>query len=637
VCGIVASVSFDGPGDPEPVRRGLAVLGHRGPDDSNVWSSADGRVHLGHRRLSIIDLESGRQPLAGHGGQHQLVVNGELYEHDRIRAELVARGHRFQTHSDSEIALPLYEERGLDFVDELRGEFALVLWDGALRRVVACRDRFGIKPLVYGFLGSTLLIASEAKALFAAGIPARWDLESVHHSMSLQFPLPDRTLFAGIRQVPPGHMLVASAGTLALRRYWDLGYAGLADAPAPTPAREDELVDEVRAELDRSISIRRRADVPIAYYLSGGIDSAAVVGLAARQTTTPLDVFTIGFEDAAYDETALARSVADHVGARFHPVAVSNADIAAHFAEATANAEFLAINTHGVAKFLLSRAVRASGAKVVLTGEGADEFLGGYQHFRLDVLDDEVGDDAERAARVDQLRAANRTAGAIMFPEHDHLSVAAAERAFGVVPTWLRTKASIGLRGRGLLAAEVVDAFRGRDVIADFIAALPPDQLAIRDRLRLAMYTNAKGSLANYILTILGDRAEMAHSIEGRVPFLDHRLFEKVRSLPRSMLIRDATVEKYVLRRAVKDLVPAAVWERRKHGFAAPSSSHSRILHELIEDTLSSRPASILDRGRLAALLARLRGAGEEERASYEPTLIMALSASALERAYRLT
>jgi len=277
MCGIVACFSRREPVSEAALARATHSLYHRGPDGRRHWMSADGAVGLGHARLSIIDLTPGEQPIPSEDGRTRIVVNGEFYGYEAIQRELEARGHRLRTRSDSEIALHLWEDYGAQCLHHLRGEFAIVLWDEARRTIFAARDRFGIKPLVYAWHQDTLYFASEVKALFAAGVPARWDEESVYNAVAFG-EHQVRTLFDGVHQIPPGHYLIATDRHVQVTRYWDFDYPPAGQAGA---GRSDaDHIAEFRHELEESVRIRLRADVPVGVYLSGGLDSCAVLGLA---------------------------------------------------------------------------------------------------------------------------------------------------------------------------------------------------------------------------------------------------------------------------------------------------------------------------------------------------------------------
>ena len=304
MCGIVAIYSAREPIRTDAVQRATLRLTHRGPDGQQTWLSADRRVGLGHARLSIIDLATGAQPIAGEDEALQIVVNGEFYDFERTQRDLEGRGHRLRTRSDSEIALHLYEDHGTACLHRLRGEFAFALWDGPNDTLFAARDRFGIKPLYYAVHRGTLHLASEIKALLAAGVPARWDRAAFFQANHFLGTPPDRTFFEGIYPVPPGHYLLASGGQVRLIRYWDFDYPAAVDARAASP--DAEYAERFRHALDEAIRLRLRADVPVGCYLSGGLDSCAVLGLAAAQRSEPIRAFTLTFDRADYDEGAIA-------------------------------------------------------------------------------------------------------------------------------------------------------------------------------------------------------------------------------------------------------------------------------------------------------------------------------------------
>jgi len=426
---------------------GMASLHHRGPDGRQHWMSNDCRVALGHTRLSIIDLTTGDQPIANEDGTIHIVVNGEFYDFERRRAELEARGHRFRTKSDSEIALHLYEDYGPECLHHLRGEYAFVIWDSRNHRMIAGRDRFGVKPLFYAEHNGALYLASEAKALFAMGVPARWSEESLYAG---GFVIPgERTLFAGVSAVPPGHFLRATRESHRVHQYWDVDYPR--DDAAPPALSDAEYVKGFRETLEGAVKTRLRADVPVGCYLSGGIDSCAVLGLASLHHDGPVRAYTLTFDGAQYDESKIAEEMAKHVGAIYDPIPMRQSDLATNFRAAVIQSEIPFINGHTVAKFMLSQAVRESGYKVVLTGEGSDEILAGYPHFRRDMLlHHTVGQDAAETERLlQQLLDANQVSRGLLLPEGNSEVSAIGESLLGHVPTWLEAMLGTANRMRG--------------------------------------------------------------------------------------------------------------------------------------------------------------------------------------------
>jgi len=564
MCGVVAIHSRAGGIPPDVVERCTRTLRHRGPDGNGAYRSPDGRTVLGHSRLAVVDLSNGAQPIANEDGSVVAVVNGELYDDATLRSRLEAGGHRFRTRSDSEVLVHLYEEHGLAMTEWLRGEFAFVVWDVRLRRLVAGRDRFGIKPLVYADQPGSLRIASEAKALFASGVRAEWDHEVLAHALTHQYLPTDATLFRGVKLVPPGHLLVAEPDCpMRLLRYWDL------DLPRETaPMTVGDEVAAVREGLEDAVRLRLRGDVPVAFHLSGGLDSASILALAARQTSAPLDAFAVSFGRAPFDELENAQHVASVIGARLHSVRVGPSEILDALPDAVFHGEGLCINGQLPAKLCLARAIRAAGYKVVLSGEGADELFAGYAHLGRDYAASLTLQSPDERARLDKLDPAQI---GVMLPRADAASLPILRDALGFEPTFFTAKAAVGRALTDLLADDHSPVQVQDRAWGNLLASIDlKGQLEGRSRLAQSTYLWTKLALAGYILRTLGDGSEMAASVEGRTPFLDHVLFETARRVPDSLKIV-GDVQKHVLREAVRDLLPAAVTERRKHPFLAPA------------------------------------------------------------------
>ena len=639
MCGIVAAFSRRDPISAATLERATHSLYHRGPDGQRQWISADQRVGLGHARLSIIDLATGDQPIASEDGRTHIVVNGELYGYEAIQRELEGRGHRLRTRSDSEIALHLYEDFGAECVHRLRGEFAFVIWDERHRTMFAVRDRFGIKPLFYAFYRDTLYFASEVKALFAAGVPARWDAESVFHAVEFGGH-PMRTLFDGVFQVPPGHCVIATDKHIQVKQYWDFHYPKAERATARSDA---DYSAELRYTLEEAVRLRLRADVPVGCYLSGGLDSCAMLGLATRHHPDPIRAFTLTFDRGDYDEEKEAREMAAKVGADFFPIPIRQDDLADHFAAAILQSEMFCINAHGVAKYLLSRAVRDSGYKVVITGEGSDEILGGYAHFRRDMLlyNREGQDPSEVARLLEELETMNPVSRGLLLPHGKARPLENVQRLLGFVPSWIETFSARSATMQGLLSQEFAETF-GR--CASYQALLGTldirGQLAGRDPVHQSLYLWSKTLLPGYILTMLGDRMEMAHSVEGRVPFLDHHVVEVIRSQPVHQKIHGMT-EKYVLREAVRDVITDTVYRRQKHPFLSPPATlnPTEKLSTLVQDTLRGPVMASLpffDQKKIRCLLDRLPDMDEGSRVAIDPTLMILVSACVLQEGFHL-
>ncbi|MDJ0618184.1 MAG: asparagine synthase (glutamine-hydrolyzing) [Calothrix sp. MO_192.B10] len=641
MCGVVGLFSKQNPIDESALKRATKSLNHRGPDKEGYWVAPHGRVGLGHTRLSIIDLNTGDQPIANEEENIHVVVNGEFYGFEETQNDLKRWGHKLRTHSDSEIVVHLYEEFGTQCLQYLRGEFSFVLWDERNELLFAARDRFGTKPLYYIATGGTLHITSEIKALLAAGVPARWDHESFFQANSIQLDQ-DRTLFQGISQIPPGHFLLASRYRVQLIRYWDFNYPRISDSPKQKT--EGEYIEELRHTLNQAVQLRMRADVPVGCFLSGGLDSSTVLGMAATHSSTPLDAFTLSFDHAAYNEEAIARETAARVGAKLHVVPVRQSDFAEHFADAVWHGEMLCRNAHGVAKYLLSKAAHQAGYKTILTGEGSDEIFGGYAHARRDMLlYNTRGQDEETVKRLlRELQLNNTVSSGILLPNGAPVSLTSVQRTLGFVPTWIETFAESSIKFRSLYSSEFAAQFAQRDPYRVFLNRLDVHgQLTGREPVHQSLYLWSKAMMLNYILRMVGDGIEMAHSIEGRLPFLDHHLVELACNIPISLKIRGMT-EKYILREAARPFLTDTVYRGEKHPFIAPPSTlkMDEPFHELIQDTLRGSTMASLpfyDQGAVIALLDKLPEMDHSARTSIDFVLIEILSACVLQERFGLT
>lgn len=635
MCGIFSAYSNSGPLLETKLRAALRAISHRGPDGSGLWLSSDGRIALGHTRLSIIDLPGGTQPIASEDGMVQIVVNGEFYDFERIRAELIACGHSFRSGSDSEIALHLYEEYGVQCLDYLRGEFAFVLWDQHNRTLFAARDRFGIKPLCYASTGDCLYLASEAKGLFAAGVRASWDQESFYHAASLQYAPANRTFFEGVSELKPGHYLLASAGEVQQCCYWDLDY------PEIAADREEQSTVKSDAEfiniLSDALRLRLRADLPVACELSGGVDSATVLALAAQHSSYPLHCFTVAFEDQTYDECDLAQEMCRKAGGVFHPLRVSQIELAQALPDAVYISEGLGANGHLAAKYLLSRAVRQAGFKVVLSGEGADELLAGYPHLRQDLWDS-TSDYTPSDDRGFQQQ--NFVSSGLMLADGSPtLNLLGVKKCLGYLPNFLKAKAAYGLRMHSLFNRDFAERFAGKDCLTGFCDSFDyQSQLCRRHPVNQSLYLWTKSALAKYILRTLGDGTEMAHSVEARLPFLDHKLFEYARMLPVAFKLNGG-IEKQILREGVKPLLTERIYARSKHPFVAPPLSANRTVADFIQDQLRSlqfKALPFFESGRVNRLLDTLPQADIGQQRLWEPVVMTLLSACFMQQRFGL-
>lgn len=618
MCGLVAAQLSHAWIDEARLNRALRALSHRGPDGASSWFSPDHRTVLGHVRLSIIGINNGTQPIGNERDDLKLVVNGEFYGYRAIRDELCAKGYRFSTDSDSEIALHLFDEMGTSFAERLRGEFALVIADRRSGELIGVRDRFGIKPLFYAVVNGDVIFASEIKALLAMGVPARWNDAEVIRDFALVRT--NGTMFADIFQVPPGCMAIAKNGKVRIERYWDIHYPE-ASVLANERRSPDEVIAGFRAVLDDAVAERLIADVEVACYLSGGLDSSAVLGLAQARLDRPIRAFTIGFE-GAWDETAIAERTAAFNGSTFIPIPVTSQDLADSLVDAVWFSERTLFNGNSIAKFLLSRAVRDAGIKVVFTGEGSDEMLAGYPMERRDnvLFGGHYSSEDERRAAIDALIALNPLTKGVLLSDVQTPGTDFIRKAIGFCPSWISTfsasfDATLSLM-RPDFAGEEMRAAPYRAFVSEFDVA---GKLLGRDAINISLYLQQKAQLANFTLTALADRMEMAHSIEGRVPFLDHHVAAYAAGIPIEYKI-NGLIEKYVLREATRDVLTDELYHRQKHPFMAPPVAmadrvHADPLREMCEEIIRSPQFAdqpFFDQTKVCAWLDALPGAGAD-------------------------
>ena len=579
MCGIAGIFHADPerPVDPETLVAMAAIQYHRGPDGFGYRVQEDRGVGFSHARLSIIDLDEnrGRQPFAMADNSIMTAVNGELYDYKRIRTDLTLRGVRFRTKSDSEMVMHLYRRVGLeDAIPHFRGEFAIALYDREHDRLVLIRDRFGIKPLYFTEANGALVFGSELKVLFAhPDVPRRFSDTGLYHQM-MQTIVPGTTAFEGVHQVKPGHMVIVERahGKLKIRqeKYWDMDFPLATERAEAGEEDEEYWIEGVRSHLMEAVQLRLEADVPVACYLSGGIDSCITLGLAAATQQSSVKAFTIGFDDADYDETAIAREMAESVGADQDVMTLQADHLYDNFVETLWHTERTIYNTLGVAKLLMSRHVNQAGYKVVVTGEGSDELFAGYPSFRRDLflhgLDTLPA--ADRAAWQQLLSESNKLVTGAMLAQ-DELDDPALTGLVGFTPSCLQPWLATAVHVPGLLAEERRARLENYDPGAAIAEALDGEMLEGRHPLDKAQYVWIKTMLEGQILTWGGDRVDMANSMEARPPFLDHHLAEFAAQIPPTLRIKGRT-EKYVLREAMKGVLPRVLYEREKFAFMAP-------------------------------------------------------------------
>lgn len=546
----------------------IGLLRHRGPDGFGFHR--DDNIGLAHARLSIIDLAGGGQPIHNEDRTVWVVFNGEIFNYVELREVLERRGHRFYTHSDTEVIVHLYEEHGDDFVLHLNGQFAIALWDARRRRLVLARDRVGIRPLYYTMARGRLLFASEMKSLLQhPDVARRINPAALGEIFTFWAPLAGNTVFSGIDSIPAGHVLVAEDGRQKLSRYWDWDFSKASQRDARLA---EDYADELRELLIDAVRLQLRSDVPVGAYLSGGLDSSVIVSIIKHFTANKLRTFSLTFEDEEYDEASYQQELVQYLGTDHTTLRCERADIGSHFPLALWHIETPILRTGPVPLMLLSRVVRSEGYKAVLTGEGSDEVFGGYDIFKEAKIRRFWA-----AAPASKMR--RRIIGRLYpYLKHSPTSDAAfAQHFFGQgmdhrdrayfahIPRWTTTQ-----RIWQFLNKDVRAGLAQWDPYAA-VQRLCPSGIEDWVPLGRDQYIEAHTLLTGYLLSSQGDRVAMANSVEGRVPFLDHRLIEFANALPPKYKIRGLT-EKYILKKAMARWLPASIHQRSKQPYRAPDS-----------------------------------------------------------------
>ncbi len=632
MCGITAIISKASGLRKAALDHALKAMEQRGPDDQGIWE--DERVAIGHRRLSVIGVSNGHQPISG--ASHDIVIacNGELYDYKKLRKEL-QNEYRFQTESDSEILIPLYRRYGIaGMMKYLIGEFAFILYDKPSRTLYAVRDRFGIKPLCWYHDGERTIIASKAKAIMACGVKAEWDRISLMQSLSMHYQPTDRTMFAHIRQVLPGHMLICKEGeNPQVIKYWDIHYPKDDGYQPLTENAERQYINGFHDLLFDCVRTRLVSDVPTCCHLSGGIDSSTVAGMMGKMSGgAPTHCFSIVFPntDKEYDEDALATETVAHIGGVIHRIKISQRQIIDSLSDAVYQSEGLAINGHLSCKYLLNKEIRKEGFKVALTGEGADECLAGYPHLRKDII--ASLSDREREELTKSLYQSNLSITGTEIAVGDTLDCSALRKGLGFIPSFLSAKASIGYKMYGILSDDALYECRQHDFLKELLANYDVEHLLKgRHHVNQSLYFWTKLTLCNYILGTLGDGCEMASSVEGRLPFLDHRLFEYCANLPMQMKIRSFTNEKYILKEAARPYITENVYRRQKHPFQSPpltrfftENDFSKLREELTSSSFTRM--GIFNPEKTAHLIDAIPTMSVLEQTIYEPVVMLMLT-----------
>ncbi len=542
--------------------RMAASIRHRGPDGYGFYVGQ--RVGFAHVRLSVVDIAGGAQPLANEDGQVVVTYNGEIYNHPELRRELEEKGHIFRTRCDTEVLVHGYEEWGVNLLDRLNGQFAFAIYDRNTETVFIARDRFGVRPLFYAQRKGTLYFGSEIKAILASGeVEASLDRRGLDETFTFWAPRPPRTAFAGIASLEPGTYGILKDGALWLHRYYELDYPEASAEPVDVVEQLDEL-------MLRSVGMRMRADVPVGAYVSGGLDSSITASLAASASPHTLRSFSITFDDPRFDESDFQREVAADVGSIHAIAAISQGRIADSFPEVLWHTETPLLRTAPVPMYHLAKLTKDSGIKVVLTGEGADELFLGYDLFKEVSVrrfclrqPTSVGRQKLLDRLYPELMAQGR--GGEFWRRFFLETGSPGDPLFSHLPRFL-----LSARVKEFYAPEFKSGLGEIDVLGELRGSLPVRYFGWSS-LNQAAYLEMTTLLSPYLLSSQGDRMAMAHGVEGRFPFLDHRLFEFAAALPTGSRLRGLR-EKEILRRWASRILPPRIKERRKQPYRAPDA-----------------------------------------------------------------
>ncbi len=568
MCGIAGFINRDDrPANAALLQDMIGILAHRGPDETGLHCEAN--VGLAHARLSIIDVACGQQPMSNRDRSIWITFNGEIFNYVELREELTRKGYKFATRSDTEVLLHLYEEEGTNCVHRLNGQWAFAIWDSQARRLFLSRDRMGIRPLFYTQTNEDFVFASEIKALFVhPGVRKELDREALSQIFTFWVTLPPRTMFKDVFELPPGCNLTVQNGCIRVWPYWDMTYAqeDRNDSVASDRQKAEELLDL----LGDATRIRLRADVPVGAYLSGGLDSAVITALARKHHPNQLHTFSVKFADAEFDESVYQREASAFLGTEHHEAPCTGRDIAEAFPDVVWHAEKPVLRTAPAPMFLLSGLVREHGLKVVLTGEGADEVLGGYDIFKEAKVRRFWGAQPNSRMRPLLLRRLYPYLANIHKQSDGYLRSFFRVNPedldspfFSHLPRWeLTAHLKMFFSEETRHATETSDSCQElTDLLPDAYCAWPGSCQA--------EYLESKLLLPGYILSSQGDRAAMAHAVEGRFPFLDHRVVEFASKLPARLKLKVLN-EKYLLKFAAKGLVPGSILRRSKQPYRAP-------------------------------------------------------------------
>lgn len=567
MCGIAGIVNLKQhkPISSDALRKMVSIQKHRGPDETGAY--IDDNIGLAHARLSIIDLKDGTQPIHNEDKSLWIIYNGEVFNYPELRQELIRRGHKFYTSSDTEVILHLYEDKGINCLKELNGQFAFAIWDSNNRTLFLARDRVGILPLYYTIQNQRLYFASEIKAIFTnKEIHRALDSESLDQVFTFWTTLPGKTVFNNIKELPPAHYMLISPNEIKYDKYWDLNFANNKETVNRLSA---DLVNEISELMMDAVRIRLRADVPVGTYLSGGIDSSALTETVKKNFNNELRSFGIRFENKDYDEGKFQNEMVDYLNINHSEIIARNEDIGANLEEVLWHTEKPLLRTGPIPLYLLSKLVNQSGYKVVLTGEGADEVFGGYDIFKEAKIRDFWAKDPDSKLRPMLLARLypyifkdNRLNQTIVSFFKDGIDNPD-DPFFSHNIRWKNTS-----KIKNFFSEQIKNSNGNYNSYSELLKLLPVNFFDW-DVVTKAQFLEAMIFLSNYLLSSQGDRVAMANSVELRVPYLDHRVIELLAKVNSEIKINGLN-EKYLLKQVFKNRLPSNILKRWKNPYRAP-------------------------------------------------------------------
>ena len=591
MCGVagILNIQSGAPPTRDELKRMIHLLNHRGPDDYGYY--CDEKVGLAHARLSIIDVEGGHQPIYNTDKSAWVVFNGEIYNYIELREQLIKKGYVFYTKSDTEVIIKLYDEYGEEFVSHLNGQFAIAIWDVKKKKLLLARDRVGIAPLFYSKQSNKLIFSSEIKSIIAVSLhKPELNRMALDQLFTFWSPRAPNTMFDNVFQVLPGEMLIVEKGSITSKKYWDWKYPADGDYLSD-PA--DELSERLHDLLVDSTKIRLRADVPVGAYLSGGLDSSILVSVIKNFSDASLSTFSLEFDDKGLDESRYQKELIEHLDVNHNKLRISNDNIADNFENVIWHTELPILRSAPIPMSLLSGLVHSEGYKVVLTGEGADEVFGGYDIFK--------------ETKIRQFWAKNKDSGfrpALLKKLYPYLDVSPGKAQaylklffgqgidnpdlnyFSHIPRWETTS-----KIKGFYSEDMKAQLRG-DAVSEYNNSLPAE-ISCWHPFNKAQYIESKTLMSGYLLCSQGDRVLMKNSVEGRYPFLDHRLIEFANMLHPKYKMKGLN-EKYLLKKAMGKYIPKSIVNRYKQPYRSPDipSFTGSSQREYVSDLLSTSKIS---------------------------------------------